>query len=83
MEAFVHDVHRSCPFAARAPQGMLTAPVKIDTERAIGDIDPLIYASFIEHLGRCIEGGIFEEGLRSQIRAVIVRTCSMPPASST
>ncbi|MEI9972994.1 MAG: hypothetical protein WDO73_13590 [Ignavibacteriota bacterium] len=27
----------------------------------IGDIDPMIYGNFIEHLGRCIDGGIFEE----------------------
>src|SRR5579884_2931419 len=25
-------------------------------------IDPKIYGNFTEHLGRCIEGGIFEEG---------------------
>ena len=34
----------------------------MDTERVIGDIDPMIYGNFIEHLGRCIDGGIFEEG---------------------
>jgi alpha-N-arabinofuranosidase len=28
----------------------------------IGTIDPKIYGNFAEHLGRCIEGGIFEEG---------------------
>lgn len=50
------------PFAARAQQTPLRARVKIDTERVIGDIDPLIYGNFIEHLGRCIDGGIFEEG---------------------
>jgi hypothetical protein len=39
-----------------------TAPAsKIDTERVIGDIDPKIYGNFIEHLGRCIEGGVFDE----------------------
>ena len=27
-------------------------------------IDPKIYGNFAEHLGRCIEGGIFEEGSR-------------------
>src|SRR5580693_6885726 len=40
----------------------LKAKIKIDTERVIGDIDPKIYGNFIEHLGRCIEGGVFEEG---------------------
>ena len=28
----------------------------------IGDIDPKIYGNFLEHLGRCIEGGVFDEG---------------------
>ena len=41
--------------------GPLKARVKIDTERVISDIDPKIYGNFIEHLGRCIDGGIFEE----------------------
>src|SRR5579875_2436801 len=47
-------------------KGQLTgsdaAHVKIDTDRIIGQIDPKIYGNFTEHLGRCIEGGIFEEG---------------------
>jgi alpha-L-arabinofuranosidase len=37
------------------------ARIKIDTDRIIGKIDPLIYGNFIEHLGRCIEGGVFQE----------------------
>jgi alpha-N-arabinofuranosidase len=49
------------PCLLRAQTGSLRARVKIDTERVIGDIDPLIYGNFIEHLGRCIDGGIFEE----------------------
>ncbi len=28
----------------------------------ISDIDPKIYGNFLEHLGRCIEGGVFDEG---------------------
>jgi len=36
--------------------------IKIDTGRVIGEIDPKLYGNFLEHLGRCIEGGIFEEG---------------------
>src|SRR4051794_31802284 len=38
------------------------ARIKVDTERVIGEIDPKVYGNFIEHLGRCIQGGIFEEG---------------------
>jgi alpha-N-arabinofuranosidase len=51
----------AAPFAARAQPGPLRARVKLDTERVIGDIDPKIYGNFIEHLGRCIDGGVFEE----------------------
>lgn len=51
----------AAPIAA-AQTGSLKARVKIDTERAIGQIDPKIYGNFAEHLGRCIEGGIFDEG---------------------
>jgi hypothetical protein len=52
----------AAPFILKAQQGPLRARVKIDTERVIGDIDPKIYGNFAEHLGRCIDGGIFEEG---------------------
>ena len=49
------------PCAVRAQQTPLAATVKINTERVVGDIDPKLYGNFIEHLGRCIDGGIFEE----------------------
>ncbi len=49
------------PFLLRAQEGSLHARIKIDTERVIDDIDPKIYGNFIEHLGRCIEGGVFDE----------------------
>ena len=35
--------------------------IKVDRERRIGKIDKNIYGHFIEHLGRCIYGGIYEE----------------------
>lgn len=38
------------------------ARIKIDTERVISDIDPKLYGNFVEHLGRCVDGGVFEEG---------------------
>lgn len=28
----------------------------------ISDIDPKLYGNFVEHLGRCVEGGVFQEG---------------------
>ena len=44
---------------AEAP---LRALLKIDLERQLGTIDPNIYGNFVEHIGRCIYGGIFDEG---------------------
>jgi len=37
------------------------AKIKIDLCRRNGAINPNIYGGFIEHLGRCIYGGIYEE----------------------
>src|SRR4051794_9995442 len=51
----------AAPFILRSQNAPLRARVKIDTERVIGEIDPLIYGNFIEHLGRCIDGGVFDE----------------------
>src|SRR5215472_18809494 len=39
-----------------------TAVIKIDTDRVIGEVDPHLFGNFTEHLGRCIYGGIFDEG---------------------
>ncbi|MBM3235435.1 alpha-N-arabinofuranosidase [Candidatus Poribacteria bacterium] len=38
------------------------ATIAIDTRRRIDAIDPNIYGNFIEHLGRCIYGGVYEPG---------------------
>ena len=51
----------AAPALLRAQPDDLRARVKIDTERVIGDIDPKLYGNFIEHLGRCIDGGVFDE----------------------
>ncbi|MDQ2900662.1 MAG: hypothetical protein M3Y07_12815 [Acidobacteriota bacterium] len=50
------------PLAARAERPTGRARVKIDTGRVISEIDNKIYGNFLEHLGRCIEGGVFDEG---------------------
>ena len=34
----------------------------IDPAFAIGEIDPRVFGSFVEHLGRCVYGGIYEPG---------------------
>ena len=51
----------AAPLLLKAQPSSLETVVKIDTDRIIGQIDPKIYGNFTEHLGRCIEGGIFEE----------------------
>jgi alpha-N-arabinofuranosidase len=51
----------AAPYILRAQSRPLRARIKIDTERVIGEIDPKIYGNFIEHLGRCIDGGVFDE----------------------
>ncbi len=38
------------------------AKIKIDRDRVIGDISPLLYGNFVEHLGRCVYSGIYEPG---------------------
>ena len=45
--------------AANEPQ----AGIKVNTQDTRGAIDRKIYGNFVEHLGRCIDGGIFQEGL--------------------
>jgi len=38
------------------------AKIKIDIDRTIGVVDKNIYGNFVEHLGRCVYGGIYDEG---------------------
>ena len=49
----------AAPAAAQAPP---QASIKIDTGRVIGEVDPHLFGNFTEHLGRCIYGGIYDEG---------------------
>ncbi len=36
------------------------ARIKIDIERTIGQVNKHIYGNFVEHLGRCVYGGIYD-----------------------
>ena len=45
-----------------ASESVAPGLIKIDFDRKIGAIDRHIYGNFTEHLGRCIYGGIYEEG---------------------
>lgn len=38
------------------------ARIKLDIDRTIGEIHPHVFGNFAEHLGRCVYGGIYEEG---------------------
>ena len=38
------------------------ARIKLDLDRTVGEVDRRIFGGFIEHLGRCIYGGVFEPG---------------------
>jgi len=41
---------------------MLKARVTIEKSFIKGEVDPKLYGSFVEHLGRCVYGGIYEPG---------------------
>jgi alpha-N-arabinofuranosidase len=54
--------------AEAAPQSSSNSPVEItiDAKKAGPEISPFIYGQFIEHLGRCIYGGIWAEMLEDR-----------------
>jgi len=39
---------------------MLEAQIALDRDFVIGQTDPRLFGSFVEHLGRCVYGGIYE-----------------------
>ena len=55
------------------------ARIKIDLDRTIGEVDPLLFGNFAEHLGRMIYGGIYDEksplsdqfGFRTDVMAAV------------
>jgi alpha-L-arabinofuranosidase len=40
------------------------ARIGLDLDRTVGTVDRRIFGGFIEHLGRCIYGGVFDPGRR-------------------
>lgn len=60
---------------AASPVKAQDARIKIDTDRKIGQIDKNLYSNFVEHLGRCVYGGIYDpsspkagkDGLRTDV----------------
>jgi alpha-N-arabinofuranosidase len=43
-------------------EGESLSVIRIDPARTIGTVDRRIFGGFVEHLGRCIYGGIYDEG---------------------
>lgn len=39
---------------------MLRALLTIDPDRVIGPVKPSLFGSFVEHMGRCVYGGVFD-----------------------
>jgi alpha-N-arabinofuranosidase len=37
------------------------ARIKLDPDRVIGEVHPHVFGNFVEHLGRCVYGGVYEE----------------------
>jgi alpha-N-arabinofuranosidase len=48
-------------FAGTEKAGSQNARIKIDIDRQIGEVNENIYGNFVEHLGRCVYGGIYDE----------------------
>lgn len=38
------------------------ALLRVQADQRLGRIEPLLYGQFVEHLGRCVNGGLFEPG---------------------
>ncbi|MEP7145160.1 MAG: alpha-L-arabinofuranosidase C-terminal domain-containing protein [Ferruginibacter sp.] len=68
----------SCIFSANIQAQ--NARIKIDLERTIGEVDKNIYGNFVEHLGRCVYGGIYDtisklsdaKGYRKDVMAAVI-----------
>ncbi|MEZ7007400.1 alpha-N-arabinofuranosidase [Streptomyces sp. AD55] len=41
---------------------MRTARLTLDPDFTVGDVDPRLFGSFVEHLGRCVYTGLYEPG---------------------
>jgi alpha-N-arabinofuranosidase len=65
MKRFIVSAGAVLLFATGSVVGWAQEPpavIKIDSDRVIGEVDPHLFGNFTEHLGRCIYGGIFDEG---------------------
>ena len=58
---------------------MNQARMIIDRDYVISRTDPKLFSSFVEPLGRCIYGGLYEPGHPSQMRTDSGRMCFPSP----
>jgi hypothetical protein len=78
---YARNTHRRCPRHRSDLRGrVIVARIKIDLDRRLGRVDRRMYGSFIEHLGRCIYGGVVEDGSPLADERGSARTSSRPPA---
>lgn len=47
---------------AALPLGAQPARIEVDSQRIVASVDPLLFGNFIEQLGRCVYGGVYEPG---------------------
>ena len=67
------------------------ASIDVLLNRSVGTIDRRIFGGFIEHLGRCVYGGIYEEdsplsdkrGFRTDVLPLFYAATGGPPSGST
>lgn len=52
----------ACSLLSGSLFAQTNARIKIDIDRQIGEVNKNIYGNFVEHLGRCVYGGIYDEG---------------------
>ena len=52
--------------------------IRVDLDRRIGTIDRDVFGGFVEHLGRCVYGGIYEPGSPRGGLTACARMCSRP-----
>ena len=56
-----HLIQRQ-PGAPREAEGGFVTRIVVDPARQIGSVDRNVFGGFVEHLGRCIYGGLYDEG---------------------
>ena len=59
------------------------AHVIVDPGRSLGQLDRRVFGGFVEHLGRCIDGGLLNRGRRTVTTGASARTSSTYCARST